>query len=88
MFSYPDIRSYPLGGGGRGGGGGGAAAAAAAEEEEEEVPLFTIHSVIHITYYIITRLEIKQAPHSLVKLNAWTSQRLLNRTNLKDSCES
>ena len=31
------------------------------EEEEEEVPLFTIHSFIHITYYIITRQEIKQA---------------------------
>ena len=31
------------------------------EEEEEEVHLFTIHSFIHITYYIITRQEIKQA---------------------------
>ena len=26
--------------------------------------------------------------HLLVKFNAWTSQRLLNRTNLKDSCVS
>ena len=25
------------------------------EEEEEEVPLFTINSFIHITYYITTR---------------------------------
>ena len=25
------------------------------EEEEEEVPLFTIHSFIHITYYVTTR---------------------------------
>ena len=25
------------------------------EEEEEEVPLFTLHSFIHITYYITTR---------------------------------
>ena len=25
------------------------------EEEEEEVPFFTIHSFIHITYYITTR---------------------------------
>ena len=25
------------------------------EEEEEEVPLFTIHSFIDITYYITTR---------------------------------
>ena len=25
------------------------------EEEEEEVPLFTLHSFIHITYYIAER---------------------------------
>ena len=25
------------------------------EGEEEEVPLFAIHSIIHITYYITTR---------------------------------
>ena len=31
------------------------------EEEEEEVPLFIIHSFIHITYYITTRYEIKPA---------------------------
>ena len=65
------------------------------EEEEEEVPLFIIHSFIHIAYYITTRYEIKPASklkeanaHLLVKFNAWTSQRLLNRTNLKDSCMS
>ena len=28
----------------------------------DEVPLFTIHSFIHITYYITTRQEINQSP--------------------------
>ena len=31
------------------------------EEEKEKVPLFIIHSFIHITYYITTRYEIKPA---------------------------
>ena len=31
------------------------------KEEEEEVPLFIIHSFIHITYYITTRYETKPA---------------------------
>ena len=30
-------------------------------KEEEEVPLFIIHSFIHVTYYITTRYEIKPA---------------------------
>ena len=74
-----------------GGGGGGAAAAAAAaeaeeeeeEEEEEEVPLFTIHSVIHITYYIITRLEIKQASNLKKSKSKCSFSRQVKRLDVK-----
>ena len=33
-------------------------------------------------------VEGVEAAHLLVKFNAWTSRRLLNRINLKDSCVS
>ena len=64
--------------------------------KEEEVIYHTFihtHSLLHYykvgdqAYVEVEGVEEHNA-HLLVKFNAWSSQSLLNRTNLKDSCLS